>query len=157
LAASARFKDLLKKDDDVVKCKTDLTATPHCTILAVFPGNTIKILHHFKHGVKNAVLNDGTDALWALIGPSANAAPVSISDTTFTALEMATPPFNKINEAEDLQELKTLAPTANTRSHEAFAGKKCIAIPPLLTKFLMDADSEDLYVLLKACCKALVD
>jgi hypothetical protein len=29
LAASASFKDLLKKDDDVVKCKSNLTTTPH--------------------------------------------------------------------------------------------------------------------------------
>jgi hypothetical protein len=55
LAASAGFKDLLKKDNDVVKCKTNLTTMPHCTIRAVFPGNTIKILHHFKHDVKNAI------------------------------------------------------------------------------------------------------
>jgi hypothetical protein len=102
-------------------------------------------------------LKDGTDALWALTGPGANAVPVSISDTAFAALEMATPPFNKINRAEDLEELKALVPTANTRSHKAFAGKKCIAIPPLLTKILMDANSEDPYVLLKASCKALVD
>jgi hypothetical protein len=92
--------------------------------------------------VKNAVLKDSTDALWALIGPGTNAAPVSISDTAFVALEMATTLFNKINDAEDLDELKMLAPTANTCSH-AFAGKKCITIPPLLTKILMDAESED--------------
>jgi hypothetical protein len=55
LAASAGFKDLLKKDDNIVMCKTDLATMPHCAILAVFPGNAIKILHHFKHDVKNAI------------------------------------------------------------------------------------------------------
>jgi hypothetical protein len=62
LAAAAGFKELLKADDDSInKCKTDLAAMLHCAILTVFPGNTIKILHHFKHDVKNAVLNEGTD------------------------------------------------------------------------------------------------
>jgi hypothetical protein len=112
------------------------------------------ILHHFKNDMKNAVLKEDTNALLALIGPVANAVPISISDTAFATLEVATLSVEKINEAVDLEALKSLAPTAVTCSHENFARKKCIAIPPLLTKVLMDADSEDPYVLLKTYCKA---
>jgi hypothetical protein len=71
---------------------------------------------------------------------------------------MATPTFEKINEAEDLKVLKTLAPSTQPAVKRHLPGRsKCIAIPPLLRKVLMDADSEDPYMLLKTCCKALVD
>jgi hypothetical protein len=38
-----------------------------------------------------------------------------------------------------------------------YKGKKCIAVPPFLTKILMDADTEDAFQLLCMCCKALAD
>jgi hypothetical protein len=41
LVTTTSFKELLKTDDDINKCKTDLATIPHCAILAVFPGYTI--------------------------------------------------------------------------------------------------------------------
>jgi hypothetical protein len=73
----------------------------------------------------------------------------------------ATPTFDEIIGSGTLEELKNLKPASNTKltAHPEllFKGKKGVVIPPFLTKILMDVDSEDPFVLLKACCKVLKD
>jgi hypothetical protein len=51
-------------------------------------------------------------------------------------------------------------PTLNsqhTRNSSSRERKQGVIIPPFLTKILMDVDSEDPFILLKACCKVLKD
>jgi hypothetical protein len=114
-------------------------------------GKNVKIIHHPHHDVKTPVLQEGIDELWALIGHGTTALPVGVSKSVFNDHDGATPTFDEIIGSGTLEELKNLKPASNTKlTAHPVKGKKGVVIPPFLTKILMDVDSEDPFVLLKA-------
>ena len=155
------YAEILKHRDSDDRTITNLTRTPHCAILVLSTNHKVKIIHHFQQDVNTPILPEGTDELWALMGSGATAAPIQVPMNAFRNHEAITPSFDDIHGAKTLEELKAL-PTPNRETTAdnptlSFKGKMSIAVPPFLTKILMDADSEDPFILLKACCKALND
>jgi hypothetical protein len=114
-------------------------------------------MHHFHHDVKTPVLQAGTDELWALIGHGATALPVGLTPDLFLGCEGITPTMSEISEAASIDALKKLKPASKEQLQEhpelQYKGKKGVVLPPLLTKILMDADSEDPFILLRACSR----
>jgi hypothetical protein len=103
----------------------------------------------------------GTEKLWALIGHGAMALPVGITSDLFLGCEGITPTMLEILEATSIDQLKKLKPASKEQVQEhpemQYKGKKGVVLPPFLTKILMDADLEDPFILLRACCKVLLD
>jgi hypothetical protein len=155
------YAHLLNFKASTAECILELTTAPHCALLTYCTGKKIKIMHHFHHDVKTPVLQAGTDELWALIGHGATALPVGLTPDLFLGCEGITPTMSEISEAASIDALKKLKPASKEQLQEhpelQYKGKKGVVLPPLLTKILMDADSEDPFILLRACCKALLD
>jgi hypothetical protein len=152
------YEHLLNFKVMTAECILELTTVPHCALLTYCTSKKIKIMHHFHHDVKMLVLQAGTDELWALIG---HGATVGLTLDLFLGSKGITPTMSEISEATSIDELKKLKPASKEQLQDhpelQYKGKKGIMLPPLLTKILMDADSEDPLILLHACCKALLN
>ncbi len=161
LSAFKGYAEFLKYRDSTDRTITNLTRTPHAAILVICSHHKVKIIHHFYQDVNTPVFPEGTDELWALLGGGATAAPIQLPTDAFRNHEAITPCFNDIHGTKTVEELRALStPTRSVVADNptlTFQGKLSIAIPPFLTKILMDADTEDAFKLLKACCKALKD
>jgi hypothetical protein len=155
------YAHLLNLKAMTAECILELTMARHCALLTYCTGKKIKIMHHFHHDVKTPVLQVGTDKLWVLIGHGATALPVGLTPDLFLGCKGVTSTMSEILEAASIDELKKLKLVLKEQLQEhpelQYKGKKGIMLPPLLMKILMDADSEDLFILLCACCKALLD
>jgi hypothetical protein len=97
-----------------------------------------------------------------LIGHGATALPVGLTFLDlFLGYKGIAPTMSEISEATSIDELNKLKPALKEQLQDhpelQYKGKKGIVLPPLLMKILMDANSEDLFILLRACCKALLD
>jgi hypothetical protein len=152
------YAHLLNFKAMTAECILELTTVPHCALLTYCASKKIKIMHHFHHDMKMLVLQAGTDELWALIG---HGATVGLTLDLFLGYKGITPTMSEISEATSIDELKKLKPASKEQLQDhpelQYKGKKGIVLPPLLTKILMDANSEDPLILLRACCKALLD
>lgn len=88
-------------------------------------------------------------------------APWCFTTDLFLDCEGITPTFKDISNAKLLDDLKQLIPSpwdlvkAHPELHNK--GKKDVVLPPLLAKILMDANLEDPYIVLQACCKTILD
>jgi hypothetical protein len=87
--------------------------------------------------------------------------PVGITSDLFLGCEGITPTMLEILEATFIDELKKLTPASKEQVQEhlelQYKCKKGVVMPHFLMKILMDTDLEDPFILLRACCKALLD
>ncbi len=69
--------------------------------------------------------------------------------------------MSEILEATSIEKLNKSKPASKEQVQKhlelQYKGKKGVVLPPFLMKILMDADSEDPFILLWACCKALLE
>lgn len=157
------YAELLQHGESTSTCVTHLKAAPESAALVFTGNNKVKMIHHFDVDVKSPVLPQGTGKIWALLGNGATASPIEVPMNTFGDASGATPTFADIQQAKTIAELRALKlPSSNELKKKAnkrlkFDGKRAVATPPFLTKILMDADTEDPFVLLQTTCKALAD
>jgi hypothetical protein len=155
------YAKLVNHRDTASQIITMLSNMPHSAALVICPGHKIKIIHHVHHDIKTPVIPEGTNEVWALMWSGATVAAVTIDMTSVRDCEGITPKFADLNQAGDIEALHSLTgPNAQEVMNDPslkFKGKTVMALPPFLTKTLMDADSEDPFQLFRATCKALND
>ena len=147
------YAEFLKYRDSNDRTITNLTRTPHSAILVICSHHKVKIIHHFYQDVNTPVFPKARTSCgrcWGVVPRRrrSNCRPI------FRNHEAITPCFNDIHGTNTVEELQALSTPSRSVVADnptlKFQGKFSIAMPPFLTKILMDADTEDAFNLLKS-------